>query len=331
MTRFPRPFVLILGFLTVLSICLAAEAAGQAGARRAAGGRGGMFGGMMPGGGLTLLAVASDEQVQDKLGLKGQAEAIRKLAEEGRGRRGFPDYRNMTQEQREAAFKKMREDFEKARKEREAMTEEQREAARKEARAAREKAQKEQDAKLKGLVGEAKYNQLDEIRAGLGLRQTGPTAVLDPRIAALLKLTDKQKEAIQKVVEKLNADRMKLFEGLRGRRGGGAGPGGGTGGPSLNPQVVFVAAAGGGGRRAASPEMEKIRAKMDELRKAANKAISEILTKAQKDKITALMKAVEGIEFRRGGFRRTGGGERPAGREGGRRGTRRGAGDQPEA
>lgn len=330
MTRFPRPFVLILGFLTVLSICLAAEAAGQPGGMRGAGGRGmfgGGFGGMM--GGRTLLMLASNEQVQEKLGLKGQAEAIRKLIEEGRGRRGrggFPDFRNMTQEERDAAFKKMREEREKARKEREAMTQEQRDAARKEAIAAREKAQKEQDAKLKSLVGEAKYNQLVEMRAGMVLRQRGPTAVLDPGIAALLKLTDKQKEAIQKVIEKLNADRMKLFEGLRGRgrRGGGAG------GPSLSPQVVFVAAPGGGGRRGGSPEMEKIRAKMDELRRAANKAISQILTKVQKDKIAALMKAVEGIELGRG-FRGPGRGERPGGRQGGRRGTRRGAGGGPDA
>ena len=339
MTRFPRPFVLILGFLTVLSICLAAQAAGQPGARQGAGGRGmfgGGFGGMMGGRGTTLLTLASNEQVQEKLGLKGQAEAIGKLAEESRGRRGrgFPEgFRDMTQEQRAAALKEMRAAGEKARKEREAMTEEQREEARQEARAAREKAQKEQDAKLKGLVGKAKYNQLVEMRAGLVLQQSGPTAVLDPGIAALLKLTDKQKEAIQKVIEKLNADRMKLFEGLRGRgrRGGAAAPGAGAGGPSLNSQVVFVAAARGGGRRPASPEMEKIRAKADELRRAANKAISEILTKAQKAKITALMKAVEGIELRRGGFRRPGAGERPAGREGRPRGGRRGTGAGPEA
>ena len=314
MTRFPRPFVLFLGFLTVLSICLAAHAAGQPGGRRGQAARGGMFGGMMGGRGISLLAVASNEQVRERLGLKGQAEAIAKLAEEGRDRRGrgFPEgFRDMTQEQREGAFKKMRE--------------------------VRDKAQKEQDTKLKGVVGEAKYNQLDEMRAGFILQQVGPTAVLDPRIAAILKLTDKQKEAIQKVIEKLNENRGKLFEGLRGRRGGAAAPGAGAGGPSVNPQVVFVAAAAGGERRPARPdwekiraEMEKSRAKMAELRRTANKAISQILTKAQKDKISALMKAVEGIEMRRGGFRRPGG-ERPAGREGGRRGTRPAAGGAPDA
>jgi len=310
MTRFPRPFVLILGFLTVLSICLAAQAAGQARGQRGPGGRS-MFGGMMPGGGLTLLGVASNEQVQEKLGLKGQAGAIRKLIEAGRGPRGrgLPEgFRDMTPEQREAAAKEMRAARDKARKEQEAMTAEQREAARKEARAAREKAQKEQDAKLKGLVGEAKYNQLVEMRAGLVLQQSGPTAVLDPGIAALLKLTDKQKKAIQKVIEKYNEDRGKLFEGFRPTRRGGAG------GPSVSPQVVFVAAREG---RPARPDMEAIRAKMDGLRKAANKAISQILNKVQKDKISALMKAVEGIELRRG-FRRPGAGERPAGRRGGR-------------
>ena len=301
MSRCVRLCFLAVAVLATAAICLAAEGQRQGGRRGP--GRGSFMG---MGRGVTLIALASNEQVQAKLDIKGQAEAIGKLAEEGRAQRGrgFPEgFRDMTPEQREKALKGVRE--------------------------ARETARKNQDAKLKALLGKAKYNRLVEIRAGLVLQQTGPTAVLDPSIAALLKLTDEDKQKIQKVIEKYNADRMKLFEGFGpARRGGARGARGGAGGASVSPQVIFVAAEGDGERRPGRPDMEEIRAKMAELRKTANKAISEILTKTQKDEIARLIKAAEGIELRRGGGRARG--DRQPGQRGDRPRRPRGGGDQPQ-
>ena len=302
MSRFPRPLIPALAVLMVAIAYLPAMAQprqrpGQPGDRS-------MMMGMM-GRGVTLIAVAGNEQVRAKLGIEAHAEAIGKLAEEGRAQRGrgFPEgFRNMTPEQREEALKGVRE--------------------------ARETALKNQDAKLKALLGKAKYNQLVEIRAGLVLQQTGPTAVLDPSIAALLKLTDEDKQKIQKVIEKYNADLRKLFEGVGpARRGGARGAREGAGGPSVSPQVIFVAAEGDGERRPGRPDMEEMRAKMAELRKTVNKAISEILTKTQKDEIARLIKAVDGIELRRGGRPR---GDRQPGQGDDRPRRPRGGGDRPQ-
>ena len=269
------------------------------------------FGGMGGfGGGMDLLRLASDPAVQKKIGIEDKKDALEKLAteiREARPPRGDrPDFRNMTADERTKFMEKMRADREKM-------------------QADREKTQKANDEKVKGLLGAAKYNQLVEIQAGLTLTRTGPTAVLDPSIAAILKLTDGQKAEIKKVIDELNAARTKLFEGLRGQRGGARG-----GAAVQGPQVILVAGAPGGGQR---PDMTKIRAQMDELRKKANGAISKILTAEQKLKIKALMKGVEGLELQRRGRGGPGGAQGGGQRGGGQggQGGRRPGGGGPDA
>ncbi|MHC4175893.1 MAG: hypothetical protein ACYSWU_00190 [Planctomycetota bacterium] len=266
-----------------------------------------------------MLTLAGDAAIQTKLGIADKKAAIEKLATESR----------------EAGWKAMRDAYAKARE----MEREERNKFYAKMGQLRVKARQATDKKFKDLLGEAKYKQLMEIRAGLLLRERGPMMVADPGIAAILKLTDEQKKQIQKVVEKFNADRRELFRGSgRGGRGGARGPRGGDGAaaPSPGAQLIFVAAPAGGQRRPARPDFEKMRAQMEAktqpLRKAANKAISAILTQSQKDEITRLIKGVEGLEmpqpqFGRGGM---GGGREGARRGGGEGGRRRGGGGTPQ-
>lgn len=309
MTRFVRPFVLTLGALAVAAACLPAQAAGQPGGGRGAG-PGRFFGGPGGPGGLNMLMLATDPAVQKKLGIedkKGAVDELATRAREARGQRGggMGNFRDMTEEERAKAFEKMRAD--------------------------REKAQKETEDNLKKLLGEAKFNELVEVRAGLMLTQQGPAAVIDPGIAAILKLTDEQKKQIQEVVDKLNEQRRELFGGMRGGRRGGAAGGPNAGGPNVSSRVIFVAAPAGGADR---PDFTQIREKMAELQKTANAAIAKILTADQKAKVKELMAAVEGVEIQRRGFggMRGGPGGGPEGAPGGRRGGqggRRGAAGRP--
>ncbi len=270
---------------------------------------------------MDVLGVANDPAVQKKLGIEAKKSALEELATTTREATrdvmrelfaGMGNFRDMTPEEQTKAREKMS-------------------AAREKMSAAREKTQQATAEKVKGLLGEAKYNQLVEVQAGLTLTRTGPTAVLEPSIAALLKLTDDQKAKIKKIVDEYTAARTKLFGGFRGGRGGGA-----RGGAAVQgPQVIFVAGAPGGGQ---GPDFDKIREQMAELRKTANGAISKILTAEQKAKIKALMAAVEGLELQRrgrGGFGGRPGGGGQGGREGrrpgGGRGGRRPGGGGPDA
>ena len=299
MNRVRSAMFLGLVVLASASIAVAAQPRGAPG---------GGPGGGRPGGGMGLLGLASDPAVQKKIGIEDKKDALEKLATTDREANrdamrkafeGMGNFRDMEPAERAKFGEKMQQ--------------------------AREKAQKATAEKVKGLLGEAKYNQLVEIRAGLTLTRTGPTAVLEPDIAALLKLTKKQKQEIKKVVDEYTAARTKLFEGLRGQRGqrGGA-PGGAA---VAGPQVILVAGAPAGDRRAA---FEKIQGQVQELRKKANAAISKILTAPQKAKIKALMAAVEGLELQgrgRGGAQ--GGRQRGGGQGGDAQGGRRPRGGGP--
>lgn len=88
-----------------------------------------------------------------------------------------------------------------------------------------------------------------------------------------LKVTDKQKEQIKTANEAINKKRQALFAGMRGNNnnaGGANGAGGGN---------------GGGGQR---PDIETMRANMQELQAQTEATFAKILTKAQRSRLTQI-------------------------------------------
>jgi hypothetical protein len=189
MTRFPRLFLVALAVLAVGLACLPAEA-GQPGGR--AGGRAGGFAGMgMMGGmgGLNLLMVAQNAQVQEKCGLTdAQKEAVAEIAKgargagrgAGRGARLGPD---ATAEERAAA------------------------------RAERAKAQAALEEKIKKALGD-KAACVVLTAAGLAL-QPGPSALGNAEVAKAVGLSPETQAKVAEVVQASNKETMAAMQEMR--------------------------------------------------------------------------------------------------------------------
>ncbi len=171
---------------------------GPGGFRGGQGGFRGGFGGGFPGGGggnsMSLLRI---EEVQTELEISpAQKEAIEKLAEQGRGERpDFGNFREMSEEERQQAFEKMR-------------------------KQAEERAE-EMKLQLEEVLLPQQLERLEQI----SLQIRGVQALDDPEVADKLGLSEDQKtklaEARQAQGEKMRERMREMFQG-----GGAGGPGG---------------------------------------------------------------------------------------------------------
>jgi len=153
--------------------------------------RGGFGGG--PGGGNSMFLLRIEE-VQTELEISpAQKEALDKLAEQGRGERpDFGNFREMSEEERQQAFEKMR-------------------------KQAEERAE-EMKAQLEEVLLPQQLERLEQI----SLQLRGVQALDDPEVAAKLGLSEEQKtklaEARQSQGEKMRERMREMFQG------GGGGP-----------------------------------------------------------------------------------------------------------
>ena len=193
---------LVVATLLVVAMTVTAEAQRQGGRQggRGQGGRpgdaqggrgqGGRPGGQMmgrggPGGGISLLQLASREAVQKKIeALDDQVEKINKLAEELRGERpegDRPNFRDMSEEERTKFIAEMRK--------------------------RQEEQAKKGDAELAKILIGPQMEQLEGIRIQL----LGTRALQDPKVAAKLKITADQKAKMEKLSTENREKMMEMF------------------------------------------------------------------------------------------------------------------------
>ena len=194
---------LVVATLLVVAMTVTAEAQRQGGRQggRGQGGRpgdaqsgrgqGGRPGGQMmmgrggPGGGVSLLQLASREAVQKKIeALDDQVEKINKLAEELRGERpegDRPNFRDMSEEERNKFIEEMRK--------------------------RQEEQAKKGDAELAKILIGPQMEQLEGIRIQL----LGTRALQDPKVAAKLKITADQKAKMEKLSTENREKMMEMF------------------------------------------------------------------------------------------------------------------------
>jgi len=166
----------------VLVLCLGAVAWAQPGP-----GRGPGFGGFgFGGGGGGLLMLASMEAVQKEIkATEDQVASLKKLGEELRGGER-PNFRDMSQEEREKAAAEMRTRLEKA------------------------------NAKLGEILKQDQLGRIEEI----SLQRRGTAALADPKVAKKLNLSDDQQKKLKEVSDANAAAMREAFqdgnrEGLR--------------------------------------------------------------------------------------------------------------------
>ncbi len=163
------------------------------------GGRGGFRGGFGGPGGFggtpNLMDLVNIEAVQKEIEvLDDQLAAVKKAGEElraareaQRGQGERPDYRNMSEQEREKAFAEMRQ-----RREKETAT---------------------ANAKLGEILLPHQIKRLQEI----SLQLRGTAALNDPKVAAELKITDAQKKKLEEVsaanMEEMRKQMQELFQG----------------------------------------------------------------------------------------------------------------------
>jgi len=168
----------------MLALCVGSVALAQPG-RGGFGMRGGF------GGGNNLLYLAMNEAVQKEIEVVDDQKAeINKLSEEIRGQRQQgerPNFREMSEEDREKYIAQMRE------------------------RSAKEA--KTANAKLEEILLEHQMKRLKEI----ALQQRGTSALTDPEVAKELKITDAQKKKLEEVStanrESMGTRMRELFQG----------------------------------------------------------------------------------------------------------------------
>jgi len=174
------------------------------------GGRGGFPGGGFQGGGgggkLGLLRI---DAVKKELELLDEQSAdIEKLSEAMRAQRsaGLPDFRNMTDEERRAAFDKLR-------AEREALSEADRAKQDEERRAQQVAQQKEADAKLAEILLPHQMDRLNQIE----LQTQGIRALTTEEVAKELGLSDAAKADLEATIqasgEKMRSEMQALVQG----------------------------------------------------------------------------------------------------------------------
>jgi len=193
--RSPKLFTLLTALvLVVVSVQVNAQQGGQGGqGGRGRGGFGGFGGGGFggPGGGGKLGLLQRDEVKKELELLDEQIADIEKLNEANRAQRGagLPDFQNMTDEERRAAFEKLR-------AEREALSEEERTKRDEERRAQGLAQQKEADAKLAEIL---LPHQMDRLRQ-IEIQQQGIGALLTEDVAKELGLSDEAKADLEATV-----------------------------------------------------------------------------------------------------------------------------------
>ena len=183
---------IVLAAMAVVCFGAVAEAQpGRQGPGSGFGGRGGF--------GISLLNLAQNEAIQKDIEcLEEQAAKIKTLAEELRGQRGQrpegdrPDFRSMSEEEREKFFTDMR--------------------------ASRQKQTETANAKLAEILLKPQMKRL----RGISIQLRGVSALTDSEVAAQLKLSDAQEKKIE---ETMTANRESMFAQMRelfsgGERGG---------------------------------------------------------------------------------------------------------------
>lgn len=259
--------------LLVAAMTMTANAQRGGGQRGGQRGQGGFGGGMMMGrggfGGGSLLQLARNEAVQKEIETTdGQVEKINTLSEELRPRREEgaerPNFREMEEEERNEYFAKMRKEFE-------------------------ERA-KEGDVKLGKILLPHQMKRLKQIR----VQQMGNRALVDPEVAAALKITAAQKTKMEKLATEAQEKIRALF--TRDREEGER--------PSREDMMA---------------RMTEMREKMTEMRDKAEKEVMAVLSADQKKKFEELKGEpfeMPRPQFGRGGQR--GGGQRGGDQGGGR-------------
>ncbi|MBC8873962.1 MAG: Spy/CpxP family protein refolding chaperone [Planctomycetes bacterium] len=177
-----RRSLLLFAATGMVALCVGTVALAQPGGR-------GMRGGSR--GGTNLLSLAQNEAVQKEIEVVDDQKAeIDKAAEEIRaGREGGqrPDFRNMSEAERDKLFAQMRE--------------------------RREKEAKAGNAKLEEILLPPQIKRLKEI----ALQQRGTSALTDPEVAKELKITDAQKKKLDEVStanrESMGTRMRELFQG----------------------------------------------------------------------------------------------------------------------
>jgi len=167
-------------FSVALLAFLVTDALGQDQGRRGrggppGGGPGGGFGGFGRGGGDPTMGLLRMDEVKAELQISpDQEEALTKLAEQGRGERPEGvDFRNMSEEERNAFFAKM------------------------------QKEQQERNKKMKEQLEEVLLpDQMDRLNE-IALQVRGVQALSDEKVAADLKITAEQKKRLEEVREEL--------------------------------------------------------------------------------------------------------------------------------
>ena len=201
--RFRCSSVLLAAAAVVCFAAIAEAQPGRPGGRQ----RRPSFGGPGGFGGMSLLMLARNEAVQKEIEIVDDQKAqIEKLVEQMRGQRGQrggdrPNFREMSEEQRQKFFQEMRE--------------------------RREKQVEEANEKLKKILLKPQVERLEEIRIQL----MGLGALNDPEVAKKLKITEAQQEKMQEARESMresmrtemrelfrSGDRDKIREKMAGLR-----------------------------------------------------------------------------------------------------------------
>jgi hypothetical protein len=201
-----------LRLLTLLTaVALVTIVAGQVDAQQQRGGRrgGGPGQGFSSRGGGGKLALLRVDAVKKELELLDEQSAdIDKLTEELRSRNSGdrPDFRNMSDEERRAAFEKMR-------AEREALSEEERSKQDEQRRSDQRKLQQEADGKLAEILLPHQMDRLGQIE----IQTQGVSALTTEFVAKELGLSNEAREGVQTTIresgEKLRAQMQELFRG----------------------------------------------------------------------------------------------------------------------
>ncbi len=249
--------------LVAVTVCLAGALAEAQPGRGGPGGRGG---GMFGGGGMSPTMLLRFEQVQKEIDLSEEQKGkLTKIGESLRDsmRERFSGLRDLSAEDREKKFREIREEM--------------------------EKQTKKIEEKINDELLPHQIDRLKEIR----IQVLGSRALADEEVAKALKITEKQKEDIQKASNASREEIRALFSGM--------------------------------GELSAEERREKfagIREKMEKMRKDAGEAGLKVLTDEQRKQFDKM----KGKEFKldfsqmRGRGGRPGGGEGRGGRPGGGQG-----------
>jgi len=187
-------------FSVLMVFCVATVAIAQEGQRgnRRGGGVGGGFGGFGGGfggpggfGGGGKLMLLGMEEVQKEIEIDDEQKAsITKLGEEVRGDpNNRPNFRDMSQEEREKFFAEMRERVEKA------------------------------EAKLADVLLPRQLERLEQ----LSIQQRGTGALADPKVQEKLSVTDEQKDKLKSLREEFDTKRNEMAQELFQGGGGDGG------------------------------------------------------------------------------------------------------------